>query len=680
MRENIAVAITDVQAPDRGPPDEPFKIIVEADGVGLPKQEITVNLDLFVPGLDPKKDAASHTLEGKLTFEPGDPPHGQVEFVIDADKLPESLTEESKKVGKTRQLKQGAWAVVARTPRDKREVFAEKEHVSPPRIVQVIDKPLRVLMWASGPTREYQTLRTLLVRETQENRAELSIYLQNEGGQAGTIVQDVPPDRLLTKFPTTLNTSDKAGDGPDGKFYNLNAYDLIIAFDPDWTELSEVQVKNVQTWVDNLGGGLIYVAGGIHTFQLARADDARLKPLIDILPVLPADLILLKTRPIPRTPRRLALKPAADFDVLKLIDEKTDDPAAGWETYFTGNEKYVPDPDIRKNQNPKRGFFSFYPVDSVKPGATVLAEFLDVNDRGETEPKPYLVVTQPARGRTAFLGSGEIYRMREIGTSYYDRFWIKLSRYVAANRDVRAARGRVLMNKEFVSGSPVRVQARVLAPNGEPYPVNELNLKYRVVQFAGDGTKGKEFGPFPLAAKKGGAAFDGYYAGQVLADPKLFPVGDFKYRVIVDVPDSAGETIEGEFRLTRSDPELDNPRPDFTALEEMAGTLAEVSGRTKNRAAVDKLRGSVADETKVKLAFKLADSERVGLIPEFADATKNTFVNRGATTDLWDKGPTVKGPPATWVSDKTQPIATWLLIAVGLLSIEWVGRKLLRLA
>ncbi|MFO0938086.1 MAG: hypothetical protein U0798_16405 [Gemmataceae bacterium] len=493
-------------------------------------------------------------------------------------------------------------------------------------------------------------------------------------------MQDVLPDRLLTKFPTTLNTSDKAAEGPDGKFYNLNAYDLIIAFDPDWTELSEAQVKNIQNWVDNLGGGFIYVAGGIHTFQLARADDARLKPLIDILPVLPEDIILLKTRPIPRTPHRLNLKPVADFDVLRLVDERPDDPTAGWETFFTGKEKYVPDPDVRKNLNPQKGFFSFYPVKAVKPGATVLAEFLESNERGEPEPKPYLITTQPARGRTAFLGSGEIYRMRETSVAFYDRFWIKFARYVAANRDVKASRGRVLMNKEFVSGTPVRVQARMLAPNGEPYPANELNLKYRVVQFAGDGTKGKEFGPYPLAPKKGGATFDGYYAGQMLADPKVFPVGDFKYRVIVDVPDSAGETIEGEFRLLRSDPELDNTRPDFAALEQMAGSLAEISGRTKNRAAVDKIRGALTDESKVKLAFKLSDSDKLSLIPEFMDATQKTFLNRGATTDLWDKGPTFTGPPASWFSDKPQQLATWMLIAIGLLCVEWVGRKLLRLA
>lgn len=675
-RENIAIAITDVQAPDRGPPDEPFKIVVESDGVGLPKQEIDVKLDLFTPGQDPKRDAPAHTLESKLTFEPGDPPHGQVEYIIDADKLPESLTDDSKKVGKKRELKPGTWNIVARTNRDKREVFAEKEHVSPARSIQVIDKPLRVLLWANGPTREYQTLRTLFVREAQENRAEVSIYLQNEGGQAGTIVQDVPPERMLTKFPNILNTSDKAADGPDGKFYNLNQYDLIIAFDPDWTELSEQQAKNMQTWVDNLGGGFILVAGGLNTFQLARADDARLKPIIDILPVLPEDSILLKTRPIPRTPRRLRLKPVADFDVLRLNDDKQDDPIAGWETFFTDREKYSKDADTKKELSPRRGMYSFYPLKAVKPGATILADFAEMNERGEEETKPYLITTQPARGRTAFLGSGEIYRIRETELAYYDRFWIKIARYISANRDVKAARGRVLMNKEFISGSPIRVQTRLLSPNGEPYPMNELNLKYRIIQFAGDGSKVKEFGPYPLQPKKGGPAFDGYYQGQVLADPKIFPVGDFKYRIIVDVPDSAGETIESEYRLVRSDPEIDNTRPDFAAMELMASTLAEVSMRTKNIDVLNSWKKG-NDEKRVKLTVKLNETEKISQIAEFIKGEKVNLVNRGATTDLWDKGPVMKLP---WLSEKPQALSTWMLIAIGLLCLEWLGRKLLKLA
>ena len=63
-------------------------------------------------------------------------------------------------------------------------------------------------------------------------------------------MQDVPPERLLTRFPTRLDTDRQADATPEDKYYNLNEYDLIVAFDPDWSELSEEQVKNLQT----LGG------------------------------------------------------------------------------------------------------------------------------------------------------------------------------------------------------------------------------------------------------------------------------------------------------------------------------------------------------------------------------------------------------------------------------------------
>ncbi|MGL6095144.1 MAG: hypothetical protein ACRC7O_04990, partial [Fimbriiglobus sp.] len=181
-RENVGITITDVQTPDTAPPDEQFKIVVEADGIGLDRAEVDVRLGLYLPGRDPRKDAPDHEITQPLTFQPGEPPHGQAEFVIDADKLPAELTEDSKKIGKRRQLKGGAWNAVGRIARDKREVFPDADHVSPPRPFQVIDKPLRVLMLAAGPSREYQHLQTLLSREVRENRAELSVCLQTEGG------------------------------------------------------------------------------------------------------------------------------------------------------------------------------------------------------------------------------------------------------------------------------------------------------------------------------------------------------------------------------------------------------------------------------------------------------------------------------------------------------------------
>lgn len=675
-RDTVGIVITEVQAPDQAPPDEPFKVVVEADGVGLEKQEVEVRLGLFLPGKDPKKDASDHELTAKLTFQPGEPPHGQAEFLIDPDKLPDSLTEESKKIGKRRQLKQGAWASVARIARDKREVFPDPDHVSPPRVIQVLDRPLRVLMFASaGGIIEYQTLRTLFVREVAQKRAELSICIQSDGGKDGSAVQDLDdPNRLLTRFPDKLDTSGKPPADPKDKFYNLNEYDLIIAFDPDWSELSADTIKNLQAWVDNLGGGFVLVAGPIHTFQLARAgEDSRLRPLLDILPVIPDDSVLMKTRGVPRVPRRLKLDPKPQYDVLRLDETKPDDPTAGWESFFTDREKFVPSGDPKADAAPRRGFYSYYPVKMTKPTADVLAQFIDVSERGEPEPKPWLVTVE-SRGRTAFLGS-DVRRLAHYNIDYYQRFWIKLGRYVSAKRNVKAARGRVLLAKEYTSGSPVRVQARLLNPQGQPYEENKLDVKFKVVGYGPDGQPlNKQLGPFPLKVKKGGSGFDGYYAGQIVADPRLLPPGENKYRVVIEVPDSPGDTIEGEFMVRRSDPELDNTRPDFAALQFAAGTVEEVRGAIKDPAVFEALKGSEKDPAKAKLAFKLADTEKLAMIPACIDAKFQTSRSRGAVEDIWDDGPTVPlfGAP--------REISLLLLVAVGLLSVEWMTRKLLRLA
>ena len=127
-RDVTAIQITDVQAADRAPPDEPFKVAVEADGVGLADATAEVRLGLFAPGRSPKDGKpADVELTRPLKFLGNtSPPHGAAEFAIDPESadFPDTLTEASKKVGKKRQLRQGAWTAFARIARDKREITA----------------------------------------------------------------------------------------------------------------------------------------------------------------------------------------------------------------------------------------------------------------------------------------------------------------------------------------------------------------------------------------------------------------------------------------------------------------------------------------------------------------------------------------------------------------------------
>src|SRR5262249_62185114 len=80
-----------------------------------------------------------------------------------------------------------------------------------------------------------------------------------------------------------------------------------------------------------------------------------------------------------------------------------------------------------------------------------------------------------------------------------------------------------------------------------------------------------------------------------------------------------------------------------------------------------------------RLAFRFGDEDSLKLIPDCFKTDKKTFRNRGAVEDYWDKGVTLPHFLTGWFSDKPQRLAIGLLLCVGLLSIEWLTRELLKL-
>ncbi|VTR94913.1 Hypothetical conserved protein OS=uncultured planctomycete GN=HGMM_F48A06C24 PE=4 SV=1 [Gemmata massiliana] len=703
-RTSAAITITDVQAPDSAPIDEAWKIIVEADGVNLPGKEVEVTLDLWLPGRDVKVIPPDQQITQKLVFAPGDPPHGQTEFVIDPAKLPETLTVDSKDAAiKKRVLPEGKWSARARIAKDPLEAFPDPEHISALREINVVQQKLRVLLMAGAPSREFSFLRTLLVREVLDKRASLTTFVQNDAGTTGKLTAE-QDELVIPRFPTKFDLKPAVKEDPE-KPYNLNEYDVIVAFDPDWTELSVQQAEDLRRWVKEGGGGLIYVAGPINTFQLARVEkDSRLDPVLDILPVQPADIIAQRIKGTPRTPRRLYLNSKAIIgsDLLKLDDKVPDDPVAGWERFFTDREKYAPSPDMKEELFPTRGFFSCYPlkpdvgIGGVKAGSAVLAEFADVGDTGELVKLPYLITNNPsAAWRTCFLASGEFYKMRVYepgegtGREYFERIWVKMIKYMAGKRNIKAPRGRVLVGKEAVSGAPLRVQARVLNESAKPYEITAPSPKFTIVQEPAGGGDKRSFGPFDLSPKTNpSGAFDGYYGGQVLLDPKTYAPGESIYRVEIDVPDSA-EKLSGEFKIRAADPEMDNKKPDPAAMFRMASEL----DRDFEARLSPKLQGELKarlpkDTSGQRLAFRVGDPELLKLIPECMVTKKVSTQNRGPVSDLWDRG--FNMPTWTPADESTNKyFASWwsgqrlsvvMLAVVLLLSLEWLGRKLLRLA
>src|SRR5262249_38883058 len=145
-----------------------------------------------------------------------------------------------------------------------------------------------------------------------------------------------------------------------------------------------------------------------------------------------------------------------------------------------------------------------------------------------------------------------------------------------------------------------------------------------------------------------------------------------------------------------ANPELDNTRPDFQAMYDLASDADEVVFGRMQEADRQQLKAYLAasapkfkDEKdkdgtearpaakdgKLRLYFNL---ESAKLMPDCMVTRVDTKQNKGKYEDIWDGEWDINGIFAKLM------IPAWLrnglAVIVGLLSIEWLIRKLLRLA
>lgn len=273
---------------------------------------------------------------------------------------------------------------------------------------------LRILVLTSASTREYQFLRTVLVREAEKNKVELKVVNQSLIGKALPF-SDQDDRNLLPGFPERLQP---AGKEPADRDAALGTYDVLLAIDPAWQNLSADQCKLVQQWVKQ-GGGLIVVSGPVHTCNLVRpAVREQLKPIADLYPVVLDDIRL--TERSATAPWRLHFGKVKEEMKFMKLDPEGEGPLAGWEEFFTGKKQ------AEKGAELTHGFYTFYPVKSVKPGALVLATFADPKAKVQDQEQPYLATWAVEKGMVFSIGSGEVWRLRQHREAFHERFWTEL--------------------------------------------------------------------------------------------------------------------------------------------------------------------------------------------------------------------------------------------------------------
>ncbi|TWT35567.1 hypothetical protein KOR34_04600 [Posidoniimonas corsicana] len=258
--------------------------------------------------------------------------------------------------------------------------------------VQVVDRLLKVLVVAGGPTRDYHFLRDQLRRD---DSFAADVWLQSAPNAA---VQDA--DNVLREIPADEE--------------KLGEYDLFVALDADWTRVPRQTIDAIERCIAERGAGMLFATGPVNTPRWLRDGDAQ--GVLSLLPVRPAaaPLLLGPTERSSPTPSRIELTRAGEQapPLWVLGDQQAS--TAFWEDQLPG-------------------FYTTAEVDAVKPGAVVYAEA--ASNEAATD-KPLVVFAEQffGAGRCFYIGAPEVWRLRTESTAAMRAFYTKLLQHLSQGR------------------------------------------------------------------------------------------------------------------------------------------------------------------------------------------------------------------------------------------------------
>lgn len=398
-------------------------------------------------------------------------------------------------------------------------------------------------------------------------------------------------------------------------------FDAVILGDVDPGVFTETQLAQLRDHVAYRGAGLLWIAGPGATPN--RWFDT---PLADLLPMSSsAGAMQAFGEPVVALPT-----PAAQRLGVMRLGERADepwpaelsDPATGWSL-------------LRWAQRIDPG--------AVKPAAESLAlAALPPGESGEPITTPLVLSMRFGAGRSLYVGTDETWRWRfGRGEKLPERFWVQMIRLLGRESLARSGRpaNLVINPRRSVVEQPVRVEVELL----DQSLIDDARASI-AVRLERAATPGDEGAPAsvdialhpdaqaaaPMAGAQGGAQPGApqparrYSATWVPPEP-----GAWTARVVE--PGMTGLSLTAEALVALPDDELRRPEADH-------GALARLSTETGGRLLTPESLASLPD---------LLPNRRVRLLTE-----------RRQT--LWDT-------PAA------------LILAVFLLTAEWVGRRVIRL-
>jgi uncharacterized membrane protein len=292
------------------------------------------------------------------------------------------------------------------------------------REVRVIDRKIKVLVVEHSPRFEYKFLQAALLRD---KRIEPTFLLVNADP---SVAKSGPP--FLDEFPKQRD-----------KFFEAK-YNVIVLGDVAAEYLKKDQLEWIKEFVANRGG-LVVIAGRQHM----PAEYAN-SPLAEVLPV---EFAPVKTK-LPADDRTPEYPPT-----LTDIGQRTEMLSLG----------ETPEENLKVWQK-LPGFYGFYPVTKLRPGAQALI----VNPRAKMDdkPMPILATQYYGKGQVVFAATDETWRWRaNAENKLFTRFWGQVLYQLGLPSLLGTSSSRVQMaleRSEAVLDQPGSIFVRLLDKDFNP--------------------------------------------------------------------------------------------------------------------------------------------------------------------------------------------------------------------
>lgn len=385
---------------------------------------------------------------------------------------------------------------------------ATEENNRVARTVKVIDDKIKVLYVEGKPRWEYRYLRAVLLRD---HRMAVK-FLMTEGDPDLAKASEQYIDKLPEDEKSTFD------------------YDMVILGEVPASYLSAAQLGWLEKLVRDKGGSLLMLAGHQHA-PMTYADT----PIAKLLPVKLAaggrDIIEAGVHPV-------VTQAGAQSQIMALEPQDEDNQHA-WSLV--------------------KPLYDLPRLSGVRPGATVLATLSNQGNRAD--PYPLIAWQRYGGGKTMFVGSDQLWRLRfKRGDAYHAHFWsqsiqfLALSRLLGENKRIRLETDR----KNYQTTDRVLIQATVLDEDFHPLKAASYQVLVEQVPPKGE-PRTVTLKPVPN--------IDGMYQGFITAEQD----GNFQVRTL---PQSEGSSNRPDFQIeamSREKRELDLQVDQLKKLAELTG-------------------------------------------------------------------------------------------------------------